>query len=250
MAEEPNNGATEPGTPPAAPEADPQPAEAAKPELDWEVVSQYLDQVPADQIRKHKRFAGIVGSATQQAKETWERERKQEEQRQAAQRAEEELLNMARETPIEFAEKFLSDKEADRIRQQIANVRADTAKTYMNQIGLTFGQQFKLTQDEIEEISTALQGKNDDEVLPAFNVAATKVITEREAKKLFDEWRTKELPKERDALKQEVAAEMLKGDPSPSIRRGNPPVPVKPHLLPDADFDKWYERNVLRRKRY
>ena len=43
-----------------------------------------------------------------------------------------------------------------------------------------------------------------------------------------------------------VAAEMLKGGPSPSIRRGSPPSTIKPHQLPEKEFSEWYEANVLR----
>lgn len=223
-------------------------AAAQEAEIDWELVQKAIDKASPEQIRQMRRFQGIVGSAIQQSRQAWEREQKDLTERQAKERAEQELLEMAQTRPVDFAEKFISDKEAERVRGQLESLKADTAKQYMRQIGQAFGQEFQLTGEEIEQISAALAGKSDEEVLPSFNVAAAKVVTQREAKKMFEEWRQKELPKERDALKQEIAAEMLQGDSAPKVTRSRAPSVLKPQQLPDDKFDEWYEKNVLRRR--
>jgi len=219
---------------------------SAEQEVGWDAIEKALDTVPADQLRKHKRFAGILGGTLEQERRAWEKEQKAQAQAEAQERVRNELLDLARNDPIAFAERYQSDQEADRVRQQMESLRADTAKQYMHQIGVSYGQTFNLTDDDIAQISEALQGKSGDDILPTFNVAAAKIVTQREAQKLFNEWREKELPKEREALKQEIAANAMKGETTPSMRRSTPPSNVKPHMLPDDKFDEWYEQNVLR----
>jgi hypothetical protein len=231
--------------PPATEVAAEQGEQPAEQEIEWSVIEKALDKVPADQLRKHKRFAGILGGTLQQAQATWEQTRKTEEVRVAREKAEQELVELAQNDPIAFAERFQTQREADLARRQLENMQMDTAKKYMHQIGMSVGNTFNLSAEDVAKIGEELAGKPDDEVLPTFNLAAIKLVTAREAVRMFEEWREKELPKERDALKQELAAERLKGQPAPSIRRSVPPGNVKPHQLPEKEFDAWYERNVL-----
>lgn len=231
-------------------ESNTQEAAAQEGEINWESIESAIDKATPEQLKKFRRFQGILGSELHRSRQVWEQDQKAQTERQAREQAERELEDMARMRPVEFAEKYLDDKAAGRIQKQLETVKASTAQEYMHQIGTAFGQEFNLTQEEIEEISKALAGKQNEEVLPAFNVAAAKVVTQREAKRLFEEWRTKELPKERDALKQEVAADMLKKDTAPGVAKSRPPSTLKPHQLPDDKFDEWYDKNVLRRARY
>jgi hypothetical protein len=238
---------TQPQTP--APE---QPTEQAgeqaqqEPEISWEVIEKALDKVPVDQLRKHKRFAGVLGGALQQAQLQWERDRKAADDQAARERMHEELRQLAQEDPIAFSEKWLGTDDAEKLRDQMHNLKASTASEYMRQIGQTFSKEFQLTEDDVAKIGEALAGKTDDEVLPTFNLVAAKIVSEREAQKRFDEWRSKELEREREALKQEVAAELMKGETPPSIRRSTPPPTVKPWQLSDKEFDKFYEEQVLK----
>lgn len=248
MADEEAVTPQEPTAPAAAPteEAGGQAEEVAEPEVGWDVIERALDKVPAEQLRKHKRFAGILGGSLQQAQVAWERERFQQAQREAAAKAEQELIELAQNDPIAFAERFQSQYEADKARASIENMRQDTARQYMHEIGKTFSSTFSLTEEEIGRIGEALAGKKDDEILATFNVAVAKLVTEREAQKMFAEWRDKELPKEREAIKKELSGERIRGEVSPSIRRSVLPSTLKPHQLPDDKFDEWYEDNVLR----
>ena len=229
-------------TTPAATE-DEQPAEQ---EIEWSVIEKALDKVPADQLRKHKRFAGILGGTLQQAQATWEQNKKAEEARAAREKVEQELIDLAQNDPIAFAERFQTQREADQARRQIEGLQQETARKYMHQIGQSVGTTFNLSADDVAKIGEELAGKGDDEVLPAFNLAAIKLVTSREAVRMFEEWKEKELPKEREAIKQELAGNRLKGDAAPSIRRSTPPPNIKPHQLSDKDFDAWYESNVLK----
>jgi hypothetical protein len=220
---------------------------APEPEPDLEVLSKWLDKAPADLLRKHSRFQGILGSEQHRLRTSWEQDRKAQEEADAAARAEEELLNLAREDPITFAEKYLTKSEAERVQSQIGKVRADTASSLMHQIGSSFSKEFSLTSEDVSSIATELQGKSEDEILPAFNIAATRLVAAREAQRIFEDWKTKELDGERKAIKDEVAADLMKKEPAPSVRRSTLPSTVKPHQLSPQDFDKWYEENVLNR---
>lgn len=241
MADEPTTEVTveATGEAPAATET------APSQEIDWETIEKAIDAAPPEKLRKLNRFQGILGSSLHQAKTTWEQERQAAERRQALEQAERDMLELARTQPLEFAERYLTQNEAIKLQKQIENAKQDTAASYMHQIGRSYGETFKLTEDDVAKISEELAGKSGDEVLSAFAISAAKIVTAKEAAKMHEEWKAKELKREREALKQEIAAEMLAKETSPSIAKSRLPANVKPHQLSDEQFDKWYERNVL-----
>lgn len=233
--------AAEPKGPPAAKPG----KQAAAPPAEPPTLEQLLESADPEFLRKHPKVAGIVGGMLRSEREVWDRQQKADTDRQAREAADRDLETMAKDRPLEFADKYLSDKEQARLRAQLDGIKSTTAQEYMQQIGRSFGEQFQLTADDVTEISKALSGKTDAEVLPAFNVAAADIIAKRKADALFAEWRAKELPKEREALRQEEAARLLKKSQRPSLQSSRPASTLKPHQLPEKEFNEWYEKEVL-----
>jgi len=77
-----------------------------------------------------------------------------------------------------------------------------------------------MTQDEHAKLMEAVQGKADDEVLTAFAAAATNLVAERRSIQRFEEWKKKELDREREAVRKEEAAKLLAKTPGADISRG------------------------------
>src|SRR5262245_41484757 len=110
-------------TPTEAPPGDAEPGAAAEPAAEAPAtglgspfdLGKVLDEARAEVLRKHPKFAGLVGSEKQRWQAEWEQQKAAEAQALARARAEEELREMARRNPVEFADKWLSSDEA---RQQ------------------------------------------------------------------------------------------------------------------------------------
>jgi hypothetical protein len=224
--------------------------QAAAPQAETPTLEQLLEKADPEELRRHPRVAGIVGRMLAQERTTWDQQQRTEQERTARENAERELEEMAKSRPLEFADRYLTDKGKQRVQEQLATMKATTARSIVEQVGRTFGTEFNLTGDELAEVTKALAGKTDDEVVPTFTKTVTRLAAEREAKKLFDQWREKELPKEREALRQEEAAKLLRKDRGPDMSRSRGGAQIRPHLLSDEDFDKWYDENVTNRRRY
>lgn len=252
--------ATTPETPATSPEAAKPSAKpvakpssgknAAAPQAEVPTLEQLLEKADPEELRRHPRVAGIVGRMLAQERTAWDQQQRADQERQAREKAEAELEELARTQPLAFADRYLSDKDKARVQEQLATMKASTARSIVEQVGRTFGTEFNLTSDELAEVTKALAGKTDDEVVPTFTKTVTRIAAEREAKKLFEQWREKELPKEREALRQEEAARLLKRERGPDMSRSRGGAQIRPHLLPQEEFDKWYEANVRNRRTY
>lgn len=240
---EPASAVTEPATgaeaPAAAPATPPTPEPPAVP--DGVDHARVLDEIPAEVLAKHPRVNGILGERQQRARQQWEAEQRAESDRAARERAEQELRDLARQDPYAFAQQWLGKDEQQKLEARINDLQGTTKRELMQQVGQVFGTRYALTPDDVAELTQALSGLPDAEVLPAFTVKATELAARKQAQTLLAEWRDKELPKERDAWKAEYEAERLKTAAVPDLRSplgvpaGGPPV----HLN-DDDYNKWY----------
>lgn len=246
---------TKPTEQPQTETAPPQPAETppAEPVLSpQEQAFKWLAEAPPEEILRHSRLGGILGQRAQAAREQGRKEAAEEAERFARLRAQEELDKLAREDPAEFASRYLSNKEQQRIREEQRTVRDGVRKEFAEQIGKTFQNltEFQqITPEEFGKLQEAVAGKTDEEALVAFNLAATDIVAERRASNRLKEWKEKELAKEREAVRTEEAAKLLKNGDRPDLRRGSQPAPFDPSKLSDAEFKKWYEANQLSRAR-
>ncbi len=99
-----------------------------------------------------------------------------------------------------------------------------------------------LTDTDHQALAERLVGKPDEEVLGIFNRYAIDTIAEKRANKKLAEWREKELAKEREALKQQLAAEMLRDSEAPdTARHKGTPERMNINGLPDDKFDDWWK---------
>src|SRR5215831_18510925 len=103
-------------TPTEAPPGDAEPGAAAEPAQEAPAtglpspfdLGKALDEAPAEVLRKHPKFAGLVGSEKQRWQAEWEQAKATEADARARQQAEEDLRELARRNPVEFADKWLN----------------------------------------------------------------------------------------------------------------------------------------------
>lgn len=229
---------TAPVETPAAPapvETTPEP-----PTVDWQAE---LERADAKELRKHPKIAGMIGSELQRAVQA-ERERLAKEATETAQReAAERLERLAREDPDTFIQQWMSDQQRQKIMGQINEMHGKARKEMGEAIGRAFRdlpEWAELTDEDHQKLAEALSGKHDDEVLPLFNRHALELVAERRAKKQMEQWRTKELAKEREAIRQEEAAKLLRESEAPDARGPKGQARQDVGKMPQEDFDKYW----------
>ncbi|MDA8219837.1 MAG: hypothetical protein M0Z94_19735 [Dehalococcoidales bacterium] len=216
--------------------------------FDW---TKALESVPPEQLRKHPRIAGIVGSELQRATEAnrakWEADQKD----RADQEAEERLRRLAEEDPVQFSQQYLTEKQAEKARRDLADLRSKTE----GEIGRVLGQSLQeipewkeLSAEDFDTISKAVAEKP-EQALGAFAATAVQTVATKIAAKMLADWKAKELGKEREAIRQEEAAKLLKREKSPDMTKpaGAPAKPSLAAIPDDAEFNRRYEEELHKR---
>jgi hypothetical protein len=216
---------------------------------DWR---QALEAAPAEELRRHPKFAGIVGSEKQAWQRDWEQRRAAEAQAQARAQAEEELRELARANPVAFADRWLSSEEARAQHERLTQLETNARQQIGKQIGAAFHALPEWADvandpEALAALADALQGKTDDAILPAWNAAALGLVAERRARALAAQQLSARIAKERAAWEEEAAARGLVQTERPDLVRGGRLASADPE--PDfrkdpRAWDAWYRRNT------
>lgn len=219
--------------------------------IDWDnldaTLARAYEQDPkaaADRLKKHRAVAGLAGSLAERRFAEMAQQREREDEEKAMVKAREELRKLAQEKPIEFADKFLTQQEAEDTRSRIMAVERNTAKKMMEQIGAAYHglpEWAELSDDEKGKLREAIANVPEDETLPRFNRAALDIVADRRAARLLSD----RLPQEREAWKKEWEAERLTSERGPDLRRPSSTTRRRVNwaALDDKDFDAyWKER--------
>jgi hypothetical protein len=233
-----------------APEPSPQEPSEAQAEPTPPTWLEELEKADSRELRKHPKIAGIIGSELQRAIQA-ERERiKIDEGEKAARDAEQKLRELAQSDPVTFADRWLSDAQKADVQRQLDDLHRKTRSDLATRIGAAFREipEWKeLTPEDMESLAKEVMGKSDDEALPVFSRAATKAVAKRMADKIVAEFKEKELAKEREAIRQEEAAKLLKNSDAPD---GKPPKGTPSGLninaMSDAEFDAYWKKKYGR----
>jgi hypothetical protein len=235
---------SQPEAPPAV-EQTTAPAEAA-PVAVTPTWQELVEKADAKELRAHPKFAGILGSEIERARQA-ERQRLEAEQgTKAARAAEDRLRELARTDPVTFAEQYLSDAQRTDMQRQLDDLRGSTRREQAEAIGRALRdvpEWQHLTQEQHEKLARELLGKTDDEVLPIFFRLASEMVADAKADQRHAQWKDKELAKEREAIRQEEAAKLLKGSEAPALAKpkGAPAGTDIPSMAKE-EFDAYWER--------
>lgn len=247
MADEPTGETTaETSTATAAEES------AADEPIDWDSLDATLERAytrdpktAGDRLKKHRAIGGIAGSIAERRMLELGQQHEAQRQADAARAAAAELEDMAQNRPLEFADKFLNIRTAEKTRAQINAVEQNAAKKIMEQIGSAYrdlDEFADLTDDEKGRLRDAVADATDDNALPKFNRVALEIVADRRAeKKMADR-----LAKEKEAWRQEYEGERLGTDrKAPDLRRSTRSTskPLNWADMSDKDFaDYWKKR--------
>jgi hypothetical protein len=223
----------------------------ALPPYDWRKA---LDEAPADELRRHPKFAGFVGSEKQRWQQDYEAQHKARQEDEARQKADEELRELARVNPVAFADKWLGSEEARAQQARLDGLETKARQDLASQLGAALHgvEEWAGVIADPEALSAftlAPAGKPPGQELPAIFEKAADLIAEKRARARFEKWKADELPKEREALKAEITAELLAQSDRPDLvraaaraKRGS-----WEDLPPGPEFDREYARHMLGR---
>jgi hypothetical protein len=203
-----------------------------------------LDKVDAKELRKNPKIAGIVGGEVQRAIQAERQRIQQEEGEKAARAAEQKLRDLAQSDPVQFAEQWLTEAQKTDVQRQLDNLHKTTRSDLAQKIGAAYRdipEWKELTPDDFDKLARAVMGRPDDEALSIFSREATDLVAERRAERKVKERWEKEIAKEREAIRQEEAAKLLKNSEAPD---GKPPkgAPANTNIrgMTDEQFTKWW----------
>ncbi len=221
----------------------PAPVEAAQPVTPAWIKE--LDTIDSKELRRHPKVAGIIGGEVQRATEMTTRQLQQQLQIKAAQDAQQQTLKLAQEDPEEFARQYLGDAERRRITDELGKAQA-AARAEM---GRMVGQAFvalpdwkDLIEDDHNTLAQSVVGKQEHEVIGAYNAAAVNLLAAKRAAKQFEDWKAKELASERAAIRKEEAARLATAQPAPDLRKGTGQAGTRSvRDMTDAEFNAYWK---------
>ncbi len=213
---------------------------------------QELDKLDPKELRKHPRIAGMIGNELQLAMQR-QRERMEEEaRRNANDQAEQALLGFTEDNAEYLKERYpkvyehLMNLQAQRAQRETEGLRSKTRHEMAQALGRAFAEipeWQELTEADHEDLAKKVIGKSDDEVIPIFQKEATTKVATRIAQKLHEQWKAKDLAKEREAIRQEEAAKLLKNSEAPDTRRPSG-LPARTNInnMSDEEFDDYWNK--------
>lgn len=225
----------EPTTTPEQTETAPEPVT-----IDWQAE---LEKADAKELRKHPRIAGIIGSELQRARQEERQRITDETAAKEREKLQAELEQLAQTDPEEFTKRWLTrqgqQKTLSQLNQLEAKIINDTAQAIGRAVRDVPEWQ-EMTEAEQREFLEPLAKVPDSEIPATFNKMMAELIGDRRAKKLLAEWKSKELAKEREAVRQEEAAKLMQASDAPDTRgpKGQAKQDIK--AMSDEDFDKYW----------
>lgn len=250
---------TEPTTEPPQATQEPQAPEAVEqaPEADVPAWVRALDEADPKELRKHPKFAGILGSELESNRRTWSERQAQQAAEKARKDAEAELERLAEEDPVAFAERFRVDRQQAKLRAELDGLKASTREELARNVGRAYQgvpEFVEFTEREYGELAKAVAGLPDDEVIGAWNAKALELVAAKRGEKIaaerVEQFKKAELPKEREAIRKELAKELREQTPSPGLDRPKATPAVNPlyaDLLatrPGPEYDEKYDKWV------
>lgn len=221
-------------------------------------LERYLDLTDREAARRHPVVAGIVGDLLEKERVRIRHELSVEQEAAAALAAttaeRDRLRNLRRTDPIAYAEE-MDQKEADtEYQDSLSKMRGETRTDFAARIARAVGRstewaEIKADPVAAKKLTDALAGKADDDAVEAFVETSTDLIAERRAQQRLGQWKTADLEKERAAIRTEERAAILKNGARPDLARSRTGQPSRllDTLPPGEDFNREYERTVLRR---
>lgn len=228
--------------------------ESAKPAVNWDdfLSAEDLPDDVLDRLTKHPKVSGVIGKhaqrQAQQHAETFRQQYEREKAEEAARAAEQELLQQAESDPIAFANRFLKEKDAERVKRELAELHTNARKELSAQAVKALSQLPEwgdMTPEEYQRVlHERVANKPDDEALGAFVTAYSEWLADKRATRRLEAWKREELEKEREAIRKEELSKLRDGESAPDLARARRfPASDEPDYKANPQaWNDWYER--------
>lgn len=204
---------------PESPEAD-RAALAEVPD-DW---PDWLNKVPASSLRRHPKLAGWVGG---------------EAQKLARRQAD----DLRKQLATEFEGKMNEARQAWDAEARKPH-RDELAKRLGSALGQTEEWQ-TATPEERMAIIEKLAKLSDDDAIPTFLQESARFLSKKQTARAVKEYVEKRLKAEREAIKQELAAQFMQAIPAPDTRRPSGlPARFDVWGMSDEQFDDYWDKHI------
>ncbi len=210
-----------------------------------------ISKVDPKELRSHERVAGIIGSEVQKAVQNYERSKLDELNQRARKTQEDDMIRLAKENPEYVKEHYpgfyeiATQTEKRRAMDEVQGLKGQAVSEFAEQVGRAIQdlpEWGERTQEEWDDIAKELVGKTDNEVMAVFNKKVIDLVAKKRTAKAIEDFKTKELPKEREAIRLEIMAEQLKNSESPDTTKPkSQPGKVSPADMPQDQFDKYWD---------
>lgn len=203
-------------------------------------------------LRSHPVVSGIAGEiAKRQTDQALETERAAATATENA-RQRQEMLDLARDDPEAFAAQFLTKEQASAAEKKLKDLQAAERESIHAAIGKATREILgddEMTKDELEYVATAMAGKPESEVLPAYHKAVVEVLAQRRGRSLADTTVAERLKTERAAWEAEGTARRARTLPAPDLATGAAAATDEPANSNSPEWRKWYDDNILKKRR-
>ncbi len=228
-------------------------APEAPPAPDWRTL---INDVDAAELRKHPRFAGIVGSEIDRALKRKEADLAAEARRKAEAEQDDEVARLLDENDETLSSRYPKARERlqalrearsqSNLQQQIDEARNALARQ-LGQGYTSLPEWAEMTADEFATIQQALQNLPPEQQVVTFAQKATELVADKRSKKAIAKWQKDELAKVREAIRQEEAAKLLAQTPSPDTKRASGlPSELDISKMSDSEFQTYWNRRFKR----
>ncbi len=204
-----------------------------------------LRGIPDDVLFRDPRFNTLVGRHAKRLADQ-DTERRTAD---AIKRQENTMIEEAKSNPYQFAEKWLGSKSEEIAKREFSELTTRTQNEILDKLGLAYGaipEWKELTQDEFADVAARTAGLEGAELIAAFNMAAFDKIADKRAGKRVNSELSRRLSAEKEAWEREAVAARLRTETPPNMTGPSGPGRFDPLQLSDEEFNKWYERDVLR----
>ncbi len=217
-----------------------------KPAPSWQ---ELLDQTDAKELRRHPKVAGIIGSERQDAERKFQLHHSQKSESERLERQEKAFLDLVEGNTdyIKEHHPLVHDRyialQQERASREVASIRGNTVHEIAAAIGRAMHdvpEWQQLAEQDHQAIAKELANKSDDEVLPIFNRMAIQLVS----KKMLDKWKAEELAKEREAIRKEVNAQIMREGDAPDMTRSKSASKqgiVDVNSMSQEEFNKYWE---------
>ncbi len=217
---------------------------------DWRAV---LDTTDPEELARHPRFQGILGSRIDQALRKRETEMADKARQQAEGEQEAELLRLMEENDDTLSTNYPKAREAlKRMKSQrdestIQRQIGESKGAFAQRIGRAFTtapEWADIGEAGIARLRAATEGKTEDDGVEAFVQTGLDLVAEKRAEKRYAERFEKEMTKAREVIRNEILAEQLATGSAPDLKRPSGSVSKVSRIasMSDDEFDKEYDR--------